>query len=453
MERVTSWSAGFQHWCEGLHLAEKDPVVLFSLVGVVLAILLALVSIRRSRRNGGSTARSDSQAQELQLRLRDAVAKSEQQQTQLRDGLLRLSERVARLEELLSVGGGVGKGSSATSSSAADESGKKKSDVAPAQLTQGLEKTRSTFLGRLRNIFATAPQVNGETLSELEETLILSDIGVSCTTRLLAAVEQRARESGACDYQAVHEILEHELLSILRDERPTEIVPVKQAGKPLVVLVVGVNGVGKTTTIGKLSWHFAAQGKRVLLAACDTFRAAATEQLNIWAERGGVEIVTGAAGAKPTTVAYEAIHRANEGGFDVVLVDTAGRLHNRANLMNELSGIVRIIDREQPGAPHETILVVDASTGQNALVQAREFHQLAKLTGIIVTKLDGTPKGGIVVGIRSDLQLPVRYIGVGEKIEDLRPFSAEDFVTALLADDEAKSGESEAAPKAARRRG
>ncbi|HQH27560.1 MAG TPA: signal recognition particle-docking protein FtsY, partial [Oligoflexia bacterium] len=209
----------------------------------------------------------------------------------------------------------------------------------------------------------------------------------------------------------------------------------KVDGKPKVVLVAGVNGVGKTTTIGKLAHQFRSRGARVLLAACDTFRAAADEQLDIWAKRAGVEVVSGASGTKPATVAFQAVHRAVEESYDVLLVDTAGRLHTRVNLMNELVHVVQILGRELPGAPHETILVLDGSTGQNALQQARTFHERIKLTGIIVTKLDGTAKGGVIVPIKEELSVPIRYIGVGESITALRPFSAQDFTAALFAEE------------------
>ncbi len=227
------------------------------------------------------------------------------------------------------------------------------------------------------------------------------------------------------------------LSGILTANKPVEIdLDRKSDAPPLVILVVGVNGVGKTTTIAKLSQQFKARGARVLLGACDTFRAAATEQLQIWANRVGVELVSGNENEKPRTVAYRAVHQARNEHYDVLIIDTAGRLHTRTNLMHELGSIVEIINREQPGAPDEVLLVVDAATGQNALQQAREFNELVHLTGIVVTKLDGTQKGGIVVAIKDELGIPIRYIGVGEGIEDLRPFSATEFIDALLLEDE-----------------
>ena len=212
-----------------------------------------------------------------------------------------------------------------------------------------------------------------------------------------------------------------------------------------------MNGVGKTTTIGKLASRFTSQGARVLLAACDTFRAAAAEQIEVWAERSGVEVEKGADGAKPSTVAFAALQRAKSESFDVLLIDTAGRLHTRVNLMNELIAVVKLIERELPGAPHESLLVLDATTGQNALQQAKEFHDKVNLTGIIITKLDGTPKGGIVVAIRDELGIPIRYIGVGESIGDLRPFDAAEFVDALLAEADSEPVFTAAASKSALR--
>ena len=298
-------------------------------------------------------------------------------------------------------------------------------------ISAGLQKSRSAFFGRLRSLFHSKADAQ-QLLSEFEEILITSDLGVKTTERLLARIELLMKAGTALTESIVSSELRALLSEILVDGRPTAIVPERVGSVPKVILVVGVNGVGKTTTIGKLATKFRAQGARVLVGACDTFRAAAVEQLDIWAQRSGVDIERGLDGAKPSTVAYQSAQRALQGGYDVLIVDTAGRLHTRVNLMNELQSVVSIIEREIPGAPHETLLVLDAVTGQNGLQQAREFHEKARLTGIIVTKLDGTPKGGIVVAIRQDLGIPIRYIGVGEKAEDLREFSAEAFIDGLL---------------------
>ena len=229
-----------------------------------------------------------------------------------------------------------------------------------------------------------------------------------------------------------------------------EITGERPGALPFVILVVGVNGVGKTTTIGKLANQFSARGKRVLIAAADTFRAAAANQIDVWAQRAGAELVTGDEGAKPSTVVFKAIARAKEGAHDILIIDTAGRLHTRVNLMNELKALRALIQRELAGAPHEAILVLDATTGQNALQQAKDFHAATDLSGIVITKLDGTAKGGIVVAIKKEVGVPIRYIGIGEGIEDLRPFSATEFAASLLEDRDDRTVNAE--PVAMRRR-
>lgn len=296
-------------------------------------------------------------------------------------------------------------------------------------MSSGLEKTRTQLFSRLKSIFTgRGLALSKDSLDELEELLISSDLGVKATKKLL----DRVTAQGEVTESTVRGELMRFVEEALTADTPPEIVPVKRNGEPLVVLVVGVNGVGKTTTIAKLAHQFKAQGAKVLVGAADTFRAAAAEQLEVWAERVGVAIVTGPDGTKPTTIAYQAVHRGKEEGFDVVIIDTAGRLHTRVNLMNELAGVVSLIGREQAGAPHETILVVDATTGQNALQQAREFHDKVTLSGVVVTKLDGTPKGGIVVAIKEELGIPIRYVGLGETVEALRTFDAKEFTEALF---------------------
>ncbi len=311
-------------------------------------------------------------------------------------------------------------------------------------LASGLKRTREGLFSKLRSLF-TSGAGREELFTGLEELLVSSDIGIHVSQRLISQI--KAETAGLeLDENRVRETLKGTVREILRDQRLPEIVPQRVNGEPLVVMVVGVNGVGKTTTIGKLASQFKEQGARVLLGACDTFRAAASDQLEEWARRVGVEIITGAAESKPSTVAYQAVNRGKSEGFDVVILDTAGRLHTRVNLMNELENVVNIVAREQPEAPHESILVLDASTGQNALQQAREFNSRAKLTGIIVTKLDGTPKGGIVVPIREELGVPIRYIGIGEAASDLRPFNADEFVEALFGDGNLVTGTNVEAP-------
>lgn len=319
--------------------------------------------------------------------------------------------------------------------------------VAPQGVFAGLKKSRELLVTRLKAIVGSGG-LSAQDYEALEEILVTSDLGVKTSGKLLSSLKAEAA-AGAMDVDALKGALRRSMLEILADDAGAEIALRRPDGGPLVVLVVGVNGVGKTTTIGKLASRFTAQGAKVLLAACDTFRAAAAEQIEVWAERSGVEVVRGNDGAKPSTVAFTALQRAKAEGFDVVLIDTAGRLHTRVNLMNELIAVVKLIEREIPGAPHESILVLDATTGQNALQQAMEFHDKVKLTGIIITKLDGTPKGGIVVAIRDELGIPIRYIGVGESISDLRAFDATEFVDALLADADAEPVFAAAAPKAA----
>lgn len=298
----------------------------------------------------------------------------------------------------------------------------------------GLKKTRDAFRSRLAQVFGGGRGLTGQSLEELEELLISSDLGVRATARLLEGLSLEAKARGTITGDEAKDILKSRVRTLLGGEEGVEIDIPRFQTKPVVVLVVGVNGVGKTTTIGKLARRFVDQGLKVTLAACDTFRAAAVEQIRVWGERSGVEVVSGDEGVKPTTVLYQAIEKANARGDDVLIVDTAGRLHTRVNLMNELGSIVSMIERLIPGAPHEAILVVDAATGQNALEQAREFGKKVKLSGLIVTKLDGTPKGGIVVAIKEELGIPIRYIGVGEATEDLRVFRADEFVEALFDD-------------------
>ena len=310
-------------------------------------------------------------------------------------------------------------------------------EPAPPEISvqSGLTKSRNHFFSRLVGIFSK--QVDDKTLTELEELLISSDVGVSMSAKLVAALKEGDFENP----EAVLAALKENVRTILQNQTSPEIASTPVDGRPRVIVIVGVNGVGKTTTIGKLSEQLKRRGAKVLVGACDTFRAAAVDQMKVWADRVGVDIEEGEPEAKPSTVAYKTIHRALQGGYDVVLVDTAGRLHTKVNLMNELQAVTQIIARELPGAPHETLLVVDASTGQNALQQAREFHAKSALSGVVVTKLDGTPKGGIVIAIRSELGLPIRYIGVGEGVHDLKPFSADEFVEALFARGEAVAEE------------
>lgn len=298
------------------------------------------------------------------------------------------------------------------------------------RLKEGLSKTRSSFTGKLDRLFLGKKEITEDLLDELEEILYTSDIGVATTQQLIDSIKEKVARKELSEPEKLRTALRDHILSFL-DVTPGEL-PKPAEGEPLVILVVGVNGVGKTTTIGKAAHHYKSQGNVVMLVAADTFRAAATEQLCIWGERVGTEVIKQAAGADPSAVVYDALTAAISRKADVVLIDTAGRLHTKTNLMEELKKIGRVIAKKIPGAPHEVWLVLDATTGQNAISQAEMFHEALGVTGIILTKLDGTAKGGIVVGISSQLGIPIKYIGIGEKLEDLRPFDPQDFVRAIF---------------------
>ncbi|MDX2501103.1 MAG: signal recognition particle-docking protein FtsY [Deltaproteobacteria bacterium] len=293
------------------------------------------------------------------------------------------------------------------------------------RLRNRLSRTRQSFSSGLDRVFVGKKKVDDEVLEELEELLITSDIGVQTTMDLI----ERLSKAKVADVSELKQILKDEILSILGSHEPD---PVETQASPHVVLVVGVNGVGKTTTIGKIAASAQASGKKVLIGAADTFRAAAIEQLAIWAERADAEFVKHRANADPAAVAFDAVAAASARGCDIVLIDTAGRLHTKSNLMEELKKIKRTVSKQLEGAPHEILLVLDATTGQNALSQARLFDEALDLTGLALTKLDGTAKGGIVISICSTLNIPLQYIGVGEQIDDLRLFDAEQFVEALF---------------------
>jgi fused signal recognition particle receptor len=295
------------------------------------------------------------------------------------------------------------------------------------RLRHGLAKTRKILTTDIDDLFTRRKALDADLLEDLEEILITADIGVQTTMELTEKISSKAADiKTAADLKSV---LKGEILALLRESTPQAAPP---AGPPTVIMVVGVNGVGKTTTIGKLAARFGADGKKVLVAASDTFRAAAIEQLGIWADRAGAEFVKHRDGADPAAVAYDGIEAALARAVDVVLVDTAGRLHTKVNLMQELKKIIRTVQKRLPDAPHEILLVLDATTGQNALSQARMFNEALGISGIALTKLDGTAKGGIVVSIYRSLQIPLKYIGVGEKIEDLQIFDPEQFVDALF---------------------
>lgn len=300
--------------------------------------------------------------------------------------------------------------------------GKKEKD----KMKDGLEKTRTGFWGNILNTL-TGSKIDDDLYDELEEQLILADVGGDVAMKLVDALRDRVQEKGLRTGEQAADALR----DIIADEMRPE-AEMALDGHPAVILVIGVNGVGKTTTIGKLSARMKGEGRRVLMAAADTFRAAAADQLEIWSERSGVELVRQYEGADPAAVVFDALSAAKARSADVVLIDTAGRLHNKQNLMNELNKISRVVDRELPGCDRETLLVLDATTGQNGLIQAKQFKEAAGITGIVLTKLDGSAKGGIVIAIAQELQVPVKFIGVGEGIDDLMPFEAEKFVEALV---------------------
>jgi len=310
-----------------------------------------------------------------------------------------------------------------------------KKDV--AGLRKGLAATRGGFMAKLKALFTGKKEIDPAILEQMEEIMISSDVGVKTTQSILERLREKLKKNELADSDAVWAALRAEATRILDIGQPEARSGSKQ--KPIVVLMVGVNGVGKTTTIGKLATKWNSEGKKVVLAAGDTFRAAAVQQLEVWGKRVGAEVVKGKEGADPGAVAFEATKKAAEVGADVLLVDTAGRLHTKVNLMDEIKKVKRTIAKAMDGAPHETLLVLDATTGQNALTQAALFKEALELTGLILTKLDGTAKGGVVLGVCDELKVPVRYIGLGERAEDLREFVAVDFVEALFGrdDDEA----------------
>ena len=298
--------------------------------------------------------------------------------------------------------------------------------------SRGLAKTRKSLLEPIARVMAGRRRVDASLLEELEELLIGADLGLSLTTALISRIEGAHRAGALREPEEVRDFLRQALQEILLQSNSANVERVEESDGPWVILVVGVNGTGKTTSIGKLAHRYQYDGRKVLLAAGDTFRAAAVEQLDIWRERAGVEIVKGVEGADPSAVIYDAADAALARGVDVLIADTAGRLHTRRNLMDELKKVRRTVGRVIEGAPHEVLLVLDATTGQNAIPQAREFIEGVGVTGLILTKLDGTSKGGIVISIAEELGISVRYVGLGEGIEDLQPFDPEVYIQALF---------------------
>lgn len=296
------------------------------------------------------------------------------------------------------------------------------------KLKQGLSKTKQSFNDKVNNVFSTFRKVDEELLEELEEALIMSDVGVETSTKIITKLRDRIKKQNLKEAEEVKQALREEIQNIF-DEVDNSL---HLDTKPSVILVVGVNGVGKTTSIGKIANRLKQDGKKVVIAAADTFRAAAVEQLEIWANRAGCPIVKKSEGADPASVVYDAIRKTKEENADVLICDTAGRLHNKKYLMDELEKIKRVIDKELPDASKEILLVLDATTGQNAILQVQAFKETVDITGLVLTKLDGTAKGGVVIGITNENHMPVKFIGVGEQIDDMEVFNSEDFVKAII---------------------
>ncbi|PLW98596.1 MAG: signal recognition particle-docking protein FtsY [Marinilabiliales bacterium] len=312
---------------------------------------------------------------------------------------------------------------------------KKNKEEIKKDLDKGLEKTKTSVFSKLTKAVAGKSKVDDEVLDNLEEVLITSDVGVSTTVKIIERIEERVAKDKYLGTSELNMILREEIAALLAENDNDKLISgfdFPEREDPYVILVVGVNGVGKTTTIGKLAHQYKAAGKKVVLGASDTFRAAAVDQLNIWAQRAEVQIVSQGMGADPASVAFDTISSAKSSGADVVIVDTAGRLHNKVNLMNELSKIKKVMQKVLPDAPHEILLILDASTGQNAIEQAKQFTAATEVNALALTKLDGTAKGGVAIGISDQFKVPVKYIGIGEKMSDLQIFDKEEFVKSLF---------------------
>lgn len=296
-----------------------------------------------------------------------------------------------------------------------------------AKIKAGLKKTRESMSASVTSMLHSFTKIDEELFEQLEELLVMGDVGVATSERICSELRKQVKEQGVKDPAKIEDMLKKIIADMLRGGEELNL-----STKPSVILVIGVNGVGKTTTIGKIAAMLTKQGKKVILGAADTFRAAAVEQLDVWAERAGAEIVSQPQGSDPASVVFDSIAAAKARGADVVICDTAGRLHNKKNLMQELAKMNRVIEREAPDCAREVLLVLDATTGQNAVNQAREFKNVADVTGIVLTKLDGTPRGGVILAVREELGIPVKFIGVGEQVDDLQPFNADEFAEALF---------------------
>lgn len=315
-----------------------------------------------------------------------------------------------------------------------DEFEEWESEQLAAKFKQGLEKSRENFQNKLNDLLAVYRKVDEDFFEALEEMLIQADVGFNTVMELVDELRMEAKRQNISETSELREVIVEKIVEIyVQDDEDIDQMNIEN-DRLNVILMVGVNGVGKTTTIGKLAHRYKQEGKKVMLAAGDTFRAGAIEQLKVWGERVGVEVISQKEGSDPAAVMYDAVNAAKNRGADILICDTAGRLQNKANLMNELQKVRKVIDRNVPGAPHEVLLALDATTGQNALSQAKSFKEVTQVTGIVLTKLDGTAKGGIVLAIRNELQIPVKFVGLGEKLDDLQPFDAESYVYGLFAD-------------------
>jgi len=310
---------------------------------------------------------------------------------------------------------------------------KKDKEEQKEQLSQSLDKTRSGFFSKLSKALVGKSTIDDDVLDDIEEILITSDVGASTTLKIISNLEERIARQKFLKIEEIYNVLEEEIVKIFSKEESDILdFEVSSDKLPYVIMVVGVNGVGKTTTIGKLAYKFRTAGKKVILGAADTFRAAAVEQLVIWSKRAGADIINKGMNADPGSVAYDTLAQAKSKGYDVAIIDTAGRLHNKTNLMNELGKIKRVMSKVLPEAPHEVLLILDASTGQNAIEQAKQFFAITEVNAIALTKLDGTAKGGVVISISDQFKIPIKYIGIGEKIEDLQMFDKIDFVKSFF---------------------
>ncbi|UXV33334.1 signal recognition particle-docking protein FtsY [Mammaliicoccus sciuri] len=315
-----------------------------------------------------------------------------------------------------------------------DEFEEWESEQLGAKFKQGLEKSRENFQNKLNDLLAVYRKVDEDFFEALEEMLIQADVGFNTVMELVDELRMEAKRQNISETSELREVIVEKIVEIyVQDDEDIDRMNIEN-DRLNVILMVGVNGVGKTTTIGKLAHRYKQEGKKVMLAAGDTFRAGAIDQLKVWGERVGVEVISQKEGSDPAAVMYDAVNAAKNRGADILICDTAGRLQNKANLMNELQKVRKVIDRNVPGAPHEVLLALDATTGQNALSQAKSFKEVTQVTGIVLTKLDGTAKGGIVLAIRNELQIPVKFVGLGEKLDDLQPFDAESYVYGLFAD-------------------